>query len=42
MYINIIYKLLHDEANDELSDPLESNQKRRDGRNIVKQLSITT
>jgi len=27
MYINIIYKLLHGEANDELSGPLESTRK---------------
>jgi hypothetical protein len=27
MYINIIYKLLHGEANDELSGPLESTWK---------------
>jgi len=27
MYINIMYKLLHDEANDEQNDPLESTRK---------------
>jgi hypothetical protein len=31
MYINIIYKLLHGEANNELSGPLESTRKDAEG-----------
>jgi hypothetical protein len=31
MYINIIYKLLHGEANDEISGPFESTRKYAEG-----------